>query len=302
MSRPLLTPVPAEPGVYRFRDARGRPLYVGRAVNLRRRVASYWGDLRDRPRLRRMVAGISRVEVLACDSEHEAAWLERNVLQRSKPPWNRMLGGLESPLYLELSDSVAAPHLRTAFRVASGCRGFGPYLSGTKARTAVAALHRLYPLAYTGSRLSNAEREMAVKLAASPDRRVAMVAALCAVLERDAVAVADSLALLRGLRDAASAELAFERAQRLQEEIEALEWICSPQRATVDSAEDLVFHGWAEQTLVRFEVVQGRLSGWQVKACSAKAAEPKLALTPPQWSGFAQRNASLAAALRATED
>ena len=94
--------LPGEPGVYRFRDDRGRTLYVGRAVDLRRRVLSYWGDLRDRPHLRRMVPRIARVEAVVCDSGHEAAWLERNLLEHRKPYWNRTRGGQEVPVYLRL--------------------------------------------------------------------------------------------------------------------------------------------------------------------------------------------------------
>jgi hypothetical protein len=69
--------LPSSPGVYRFRDARGRVLYLGRAVDLRRRVGSYWGGLGDRPRLARMVVQIAGPEAVGCASEHEAAWMER---------------------------------------------------------------------------------------------------------------------------------------------------------------------------------------------------------------------------------
>ena len=84
--------LPQAPGVYRFRDARAGVLYLGRAVNLRRRVASYWGDLGSRGHLASMVARIARVQALVCDSEHEAAWLERNLLERRLPRWNRTAG------------------------------------------------------------------------------------------------------------------------------------------------------------------------------------------------------------------
>ena len=100
--RAVVSRLPTGPGVYRFRDSRGRALYVGRAVNLRRRVTSYWGDLGDRPYLTRMVAQAERVEAVACDSGHEAAWLERNLLERAKPRWNRALGGLDVPVCIRL--------------------------------------------------------------------------------------------------------------------------------------------------------------------------------------------------------
>jgi hypothetical protein len=62
---PAVARLPCEPGVYRFRDARGQVLYVGRASTLRSRVASYWSDLRDRRHLAPMAA---RVEAVACGS------------------------------------------------------------------------------------------------------------------------------------------------------------------------------------------------------------------------------------------
>src|SRR5450755_2085705 len=118
--------LPHAPGVYRFRDARGRVLYIGRAADLRGRVASYWGDLGDRPHLAVMVARIARIEAVACDSGHEAAWLERNLLERALPPWNRTRGGQEVPVYIRLDERPVAPGLTVvhAARPSAGIRYF----------------------------------------------------------------------------------------------------------------------------------------------------------------------------------
>src|SRR4051812_27158476 len=113
---PQVRRLPAAPGVYRFRDAGGRVLYVGRATGLRSRVASYWSDLGGRPHLARMVAAVARVEALVCDSVHEAAWVERNLLEQRMPRWNRTPGGQEVPVYLLLDDGAATPGLRVAHR------------------------------------------------------------------------------------------------------------------------------------------------------------------------------------------
>src|SRR5690242_16606928 len=86
---PQVRRLPAEPGVYRFVDARGGVLYIGRATDLRARAASYFSDLRDRPHLTRMTARAAGVQAIVCDSVHEAAWLERNLLERRMPRWNR---------------------------------------------------------------------------------------------------------------------------------------------------------------------------------------------------------------------
>jgi excinuclease ABC subunit C len=102
--------LPHAPGVYRFRDAAGQVLYLGRAVSLRSRVVSYWGDLGDRAHLAVMVDKITQVEAMICDSAHEAAWLERNLLERRLPPWNRSRsGGQEAVVWIRLSESVRTP-------------------------------------------------------------------------------------------------------------------------------------------------------------------------------------------------
>ena len=120
--------LPRAPGVYRFRDRAGRVLYIGRAVSLRRRVLSYWGDLGDRAHLAPMVARIARVEAVTCDSAHEAAWLERNLLEHRRPPWNRTPGGQEAEVWIRLSASPRAPGLTVVRQPAPG--DFGPYLGG----------------------------------------------------------------------------------------------------------------------------------------------------------------------------
>jgi excinuclease ABC subunit C len=147
--------LPRGPGVYRFRAAGGAVLYIGRATTLRSRVASYWSDLRDRGHLAPMVARVARVEAVACDSPHEAAWLERNLLEAAMPPWNRTPGGQESPVYLRLDARPRAPGLSVARlpRPGAGLRYYGPYLGGLRARQAVSAIGRVCPLAAAGSRV-----------------------------------------------------------------------------------------------------------------------------------------------------
>jgi len=287
--------LPAEPGVYRFRDERGRALYVGRAVNLRRRALSYWSDLGDRPHLRRMMPRVARVEAVVCASDHEAAWLERNVLERRLPPWNRTPGGQETPVYLRLNASATAPGLAVAYAPGAGC--FGPYLGGTKVRTAIAGLHRIFPLPYSADALTAAERDMARLRQVTPRSRAQFAAALTDVLNRDPGAVERLRTALTERRDEAARRTAFEHAARVQAEIEAVDWVVAPQRVTAFGHGDLEFHGWAGGRLARFEIRDGRLCGWQARPCSASAAAARIAATPSEWASFARRNAELAAAL-----
>jgi excinuclease ABC subunit C len=283
--------------VYRFRDASGRVLYIGRATDLRHRVGSYWSSLRGRRHLAPMVRRIDRIEAVVCDSTHEAAWLERNLLEHAKPRWNRIAGGLEVPVYLRLDTGAAAPGLRVVHEDTKTGRVFGPYLGGERVRLAASALRRVLPLAYTGTRLRGSEREMAAKHGVGPADRDAVVAALVAVLERDPVAVAGMQEQLRVRRERAAAALAFELAARLESEIHAIEWITSPQRVTRPDPDGFDVCGFADGVLVRFEVRGGRLCTWTQRACAPVEARLHVTGSPAAWADFAHRNAELAALL-----
>jgi excinuclease ABC subunit C len=281
--------LPAKPGVYRFRDERGTVLYIGRAVDLRRRVHSYWGDLRDRRHLAPMVRRIARVEAVVCDSAHEAAWLERNLLEVRLPRWNRTAGGQEVPVYIRLDPGPGKPGLAVVHALEAHC--FGPYLGGEKVRLAVAGLLRAYPLNYTGTRLTGSERAMAATLGVGPGDREGLVEHITAVLRR--TAKIDGLAQRR---DRAAEQLVFELAGRLQAELEAVEWVTAPQRVTQESG-DLDVYGWAEGVLVEFRIRAGRLCTWTQRPCGAATARARVAATPLEWRAFADRTAHVAAKL-----
>ena len=300
-SRELALRLPAGPGVYRFRDEGGRVLYLGRAVSLRRRAVSYWGDLGDRGHLTPMVARIARVEAVVCDSAHEAAWLERNLLRASLPPWNRAPdGGQEKEVWIRLSESARAPGLAVTHRPSSspGARHFGPYLGGLQVRLAVSGLSRALPLAYAGSPPAGTRQELARVLGVSAAEREELARTAAAVLDRDPAAVASVRELLSKRRDAAAAALAFEFAARLQRELEALAWVTAEQKVTRATPDDCDVCGWADGLLIRFTVRGGRLSGWTQRPCGIAAARGPVAATPAEWAGFARRNAELAARLR----
>jgi len=293
--------LPLAPGVYRFRDQAGRVLYIGRAVSLRRRVRSYWGDLGDRTHLAPMVARIAQVEAVPCDSAHEAAWLERNLLERRLPPWNRSPGGQESAVWIRLSTTPRAPGLTVVRRPAPG--DFGPYLGGQKARDAVSGLNRVLPLGHAADHRAGTGRELARVRGAAPAERAGLARGIAAVLSRDQAAVAALRAELTARRDAAAAALAFEFAAKLQAELEAVDWVTAEQKVTRDQREqpDADVHGWAGGVLVGFEIRGGRLSGWRQRPCTAAAARRYLDRSAPGWAGFARRSAELAARLRSPQ-
>lgn len=294
-----VTRLPSAPGVYRFRDGNGRALYLGRAVDLRRRVGSYWGSLGDRPRLARMVAQISRLEAVSCASAHEAAWLERNLLERRMPRWNRAVGGAEVPVFIRLRCEARSATLDVVHRTAEagGGRLFGPYLGGSQVRLAVSALERVVSLAYAADRQGGFARDMARIRGVDPADRERMIKEVIAVLEGRQAAVQAVREALLARRGAASDADAYELAARIQAEIEALDWIVGEQRVTRPGGGDADVHAWADGILVGFEIRDGRIVGWSQGASSETAAHDRVAATPADWVEFAQRNAALAARL-----
>lgn len=300
--------LPHEPGVYRFRDARGRVRYLGRATDLHDRVRSFWSDLGDRRHLSRMVAAVTRIDALVCSSVHEACWLERLLLETLQagpglPSGNRTAGGQESPVWLsvEARARTAGLTVRPDRALTEGTECFGPYLGGLQVRRALTGLGRVLPLGYTATGLSGSGLGMAAIRSITPDDRPSLVAELTLVLSGDSVAIWRTTTSLTRLRDDASSAQAFELAARIQAEIAALGWITGEQRVYRVGAGDQVVYGWSGGVLVQFMITSGRLVGWQQRRCSAERAEP-VAGTRPDWRPFADRNAELAAALMAAHE
>ena len=303
-ARQAAAALPIGPGVYRFTDGRNVTLYVGRAVNLRRRVASYWGDLGDRAHLAAMVGRIRAIEAVSCASEHEAAWLERNLLERSIPRWNRTAGGQEVEVCIRLDSSSRSAGLSVVHDRGepegngAAIRYFGPYLGGARVRLAVAGLNRIFPLGYAADHRPGTAAEMAVRRGVNGADREGLALSLTAVLDRDPAAVTSLRAQLEGRRADAARVQAYELAGRIHAELAGLDWITCPQRVTSLMHEDADVAGWADGVLVRFEVRAGRLCGWRQQAGTGAQARPFLASTPPRWREFGAHNAELAARLR----
>jgi excinuclease ABC subunit C len=280
-------------------------LYIGRATVLRSRVASYWPAPRGREHLVPMVARVARIEAVACESVHEATWLERNLLTAALPPWNKTPGGQEVPVCIVLDSRAASPRL-TVWHVPvpeppTAVECFGPYLGGRRVRLAVRGLHRGMPLPYTGTSLRGAERDIARARGVTAADRHGFASAIRAALRREPHAVAQVRSRLVDLREEAARVLAFELAAQVNEEIKALEWVTCPQRATSLDQADFTACGWSAGVLTSLVVRGGQITEWTQRPCGEASAAPLLAATPPAWADFAQRNADLAAALSHAE-
>ncbi len=133
------------PGVYRMLNAAGDVMYVGKAKNLRRRVASYFTRASNR-RIASMVGQIHAIEITATHTEAEALLLENNLIKEHRPRYNVLLRDDKSYPFLFLSDE-AFPRLafHRGARRAKG-RYFGPYPSAGAVRETLQLLQKLFPV------------------------------------------------------------------------------------------------------------------------------------------------------------
>src|SRR5262249_13253987 len=135
--------LPERPGIYIFKDAQGKVLYVGKAKSLKKRASSYL--VRDHePRLAAMVAEAADLEFVVTDSEAEALLLENNWIKKRRPRYNILLRDDKTYPYVRLT---ADPYPRIAFtrRIRDdGGDYFGPFLPGGLPRKAIKLVQKLF--------------------------------------------------------------------------------------------------------------------------------------------------------------
>jgi excinuclease ABC subunit C len=140
--------LPATPGVYLWKGARGRVLYVGKAQSLRGRVRSYLragGD--GRVRMPVMIEQASDVEVVLTPSVKDALLLENELIKRHRPPFNVRLRDDKQYLGMRLDPRETWPRLTPVRRFRDdGAWYFGPYTSSQALRAALSNLRRVFPL------------------------------------------------------------------------------------------------------------------------------------------------------------
>ncbi len=152
--RHLADGMPARPGVYVFRDARGEPLYVGTSRNLRARVRQYFVASETRSRIGEMIGLAERVDPIECAHALEAQVRELRLIAAYKPRYNRRSKFPERSMWLKLTVE-AFPRLSIVRDVHDdGAAYLGPLRSRRQAETIRDAIHDAVPLRQCSDRLS----------------------------------------------------------------------------------------------------------------------------------------------------
>jgi excinuclease ABC subunit C len=245
--RELLPTLPNEPGVYRMLDARGEPLYVGKARSLRKRVAAYTRSELLSARLQRMVALTRSMEFVTTASEVEALLLEANMIKRLRPSFNIVLRDDKSFPYIAIDGRHSFPQIRKhRGPKRKGVDYFGPFASAGAVNETLSALRRAFPLRSCKDSIFAARTrpclEYQIKRCTAPcvgridtEAYAGLVAEVKSFLSGRSREVQERLsAEMRG----AAEGLDFERAAALRDRIKALAHITAQQGINTDAVAD----------------------------------------------------------------
>lgn len=144
----FLTQLPNEPGIYRMLDASGHVLYVGKAVNLKKRVSSYFNKNNIGAKIRSLVSQIASVSIAVTRSETEALLLESNLIKTLKPKYNILLRDDKSYSYIHLSEHAEFPRIESYRSKKKPARGnfFGPYPSMVVVKETITTIQKVFKL------------------------------------------------------------------------------------------------------------------------------------------------------------
>lgn len=143
-----LKKLPGKPGVYIMHDSKDTIIYVGKAVNLKNRVRSYFREsTKKSPKIERMVSFISRFEYIVTDSELEALVLENNLIKEHSPKYNTMLKDDKTYPYIKVTMGEAFPRILFSRQMKKDkSRYYGPYTSAASVKDTIDLMNKLYCL------------------------------------------------------------------------------------------------------------------------------------------------------------
>lgn len=156
--------LPLKPGVYKFYDKNNKILYIGKALNLRNRVKSYFNDtLYDRPYVKTMIPYIENIEVVETNNEIESLVLESALIKELKPKYNTELKDDKSYVWIYVSTKEKFPTVKISRNITNQelKQGelFGPYPNSHSARRVFTYLRKLYPFCTCSSQKAKREKE-----------------------------------------------------------------------------------------------------------------------------------------------
>ena len=265
--------LPERPGVYLMKDADGRILYVGKAVNLRKRVASYFQPSRPHePKTRILVRQIADLEVIQTGSEAEALLYEASLIKEHQPKYNVSLRDDKSYPLIKVTVQDQFPRVFVGRGPSEpGVKEIGPFADATLLRQALRAVRRIFPFRVCRTLPTRPCLDYYMGLCAAPcagkigrDDYQTLLERVFRVLEGQKGQVLDDLA--RRMQAAAAARQ-YEEAAKLRDQIAALtELTLRPRRFIPSEALDDL------RRLLRLPVLPRRIEGFDVSNIYGQSA------------------------------
>ncbi|MCK4463704.1 MAG: GIY-YIG nuclease family protein, partial [Candidatus Omnitrophica bacterium] len=143
----ILKNIPHTPGIYLFRNGKGRIIYIGKASNLSKRVSGYFQKKHPGPRIQLMISSIKSVDYIPTASSAEALIYEASLIKEKKPKYNIALKDDKSYPHLKLTVNEVYPRFLITRRLKrDSSLYYGPYTNVKLLRKAVSMMKRLFPL------------------------------------------------------------------------------------------------------------------------------------------------------------
>ncbi len=241
----ILDTLPTKPGCYQMKDAAGTIIYVGKAINLRNRVRSYFhADASHDAKTRRLVRDIAHIEWIVVGSELEALILEMNLIKRYRPKYNIRLKDDKRYPYIKIHWNEAYPKITvTRQMVEDGSRYFGPYTSAWAVYQTLDVLRRVFPYLTCDREITGHDKRAClyydIKLCSGPCIGAVnqagyrqMIADLMEFLQGHSEAIVERL---QQEMEKAAEELRFEKAAAVRDQLKAIQSIIERQKIVMAS-------------------------------------------------------------------
>jgi len=246
--RAILASLPENPGCYLMKDEQGKIIYVGKAINLKNRVKSYFQKSNDHSyKTRQMVRNIRDIEWIVVASELEALILEMNLIKEHRPFYNVRLKDDKRYPYIKIHWQDDFPKLSvTRQMVQDGSRYFGPYTSVWAVHQTLDILRKIFPYLTCAREINGKDARAClyydIRLCSAPcigaidktDYRL-MIEDLMRFLEGKSEPVLNRLHKEMNL---ASDAMNYEKAAALRDQIQAIERVVERQKIISDERKD----------------------------------------------------------------
>src|ERR1035437_1593938 len=246
-----LKDLPDSPGIYQFKNEKGKVIYVGKALNLKHRVKSYFHGSMDSPKTLALVSKIEDFELIVTDNEIEALVLENNLIKEFKPRYNVNLKDDKSFPYIKVTNEFFPRIFPTRRIIKDGSKYFGPYTEVRNMKSSLRMINQIFKIRSCNLNITNESIEKK-KFKVCLDFHIGKCDGPCEGLisSKDySEMVSEVVKLLRGKTDDLIQELdmkmqnlvenlEFEKAAEIRDKLEQLKAISAKQKVVSEDFED----------------------------------------------------------------